>query len=184
VNTDDVLKFLGRHFGSHDRPQAVCALWTDGRLVAGDGSEIVVDFAHDDRSVSLSALVADAWIGRNEKLPGDLDADEWSDIFQHCWWPLGDDGQPAALPDTPLTAYRCGHPNGMSWTVSADVARTFNRMRPDDPIYACTVTNELEVLAVFHGRDEHEVVLLPRGEWQSTVRLADSIADFSRTEVH
>lgn len=83
-------------------------------------------------------------------------------------WPLGDGGERADLPAVPFLVYRCGHPDGMSWTLEAEVVRKFARR--GDPVWQCTVEDTLDVLALFHDRGESEVVLVPGGSWRSRVR--------------
>jgi len=57
----------------------------------------------------------------------------------------------------------------MSWTTSLEVAHHFHAMCPHNAVYRCSVTEPLDLLAIFHGRREHEVVLRPQGTWRATV---------------
>lgn len=125
-----------------------------------DGSELDVQL--DDDGVSLSALVAETWIWRNEKM-GNIAPDEWVLLFDDCVWLLGDDGLHATIPSWPLTLYRCGHPEGMSWAMNIESALHFQKMRPHEPVWKCSVADCSDLLAIFHSRNESEAVLRPDG---------------------
>ena len=165
MSTEAIVDFLWRHFGSHERPAVVHALLCRDWVVAPDGTEL--DFDLDDEGVSLEALVAEVWTWRNEKM-GNLHSDEWVYLFDACQIPVMDSS--GVMLELPFTAYRAGHPDGMSWTTDRAVADHF-ALR-NGVVHQCTVTERIDILAVLGDRGEHEVVLHPRGGWRRTVSHA------------
>lgn len=71
------------------------------------------------------------------------------------------------MPACPVTVYRAGHPDGMSWTLDIGVAQRFaERGRT---MYRCTVSDAYDILGVFADRGESEVALRPGGAWRATM---------------
>lgn len=174
MTTEQVTAFLDRYFGSHERPAVLHAMMCRDYIVADDGTELHIGI--DDEDVSFDALVADVWVSRNEKMGSNVSPAEWVELFDYCKWPLGDEGARANVPLFPLTVYRCGHPDGMSWTTSFEVAQHFQKMRPHNSILRCVVTDPFDVLGVFYDRKESEVALRPDGSWRATVTTVVSSA--------
>jgi hypothetical protein len=148
---DALQAHLGRWYGSHERP-AVVYDWA----MAG-----FVD------AITLGHLVRDAWVWRNEKMPGNLHDEDWEFLF----------GETAGDPRAwfgdlafPTTVYRGGDPAGMSWTTDRSVAERFAEV-PGREVHALELLDYGEVLAVFHDRNEAEVVLRP-GAWARAQREA------------
>jgi hypothetical protein len=137
-DADALLKYLWA-FDSHARPFMLYE-WFDECVITNE---------------TLAALLPDVWVDRNEKMRGDMRPGWWEVMFDEAW--VGSGGL-----TFPVTVYRAGHPDGMAWTVDLAVAEKFAlRGRV---IHTVTITNPGEVLAVFHDRDESEVVLRP-GAW-------------------
>ena len=143
---------LLREYGSHERGIVVYDWWAAGEFDEAEMSDV------------LTELLIDAWVGRNEKMGDSLWPEAWEELFDCCRWPVTDG---APTPQLPLTAYRAGHPEGMSWTLDLAVAEKFAERGRQ--ILTCRVADTIDILGLFDGRGEREIVLRPRGAWTSTV---------------
>jgi|TARA_R110002020_G_scaffold355109_1_gene567854 hypothetical protein len=99
------------------------------------------------------------------------------------------------LPIEPFKIYRGGSPNGFSWTMDKNIAIWFagrfaavyhhegqkqKAKKLVHPVYEMTVTKD-EVLFYYHGRGEHEVVLVPEkcaGKPKLIIKKKDALKRF------
>jgi hypothetical protein len=128
-----LLDHLWRRHGSHERP-GVLYRWYSEDLVDGR---------------TLAALLPEVWTMRNEKMGDTIAPDEWDELFGAT------DIDPAtwyAGLELPTTIYRAGHADGMSWTTDQAVADRFAERGTE--VQALELTSLLDVLAVFHDRNE------------------------------
>ncbi len=101
------------------------------------------------------------------EFPGNLGTGRMVDLFQAAGFVSDQDDVTA--PTEVLTVYRgvqgYGSPRGLSWTTDLDKAVWFARRWPYLPlgtVWAAEVPPK-HVLGMFHGREEAEVVVNPRG---------------------
>jgi hypothetical protein len=142
---------LDHSYGSHERPRVVYEWVEAGQVDA----------------FTAAHLVRDAWVWRNEKMPGNLHNEDWEFLFGET---AGDPGTWFGDLAFPTTVYRGGHPDGMSWTTDRAIAERFAEV-PGRDVHALELLDYGEVLAVFDDRNEAEVVLRP-GAWARAQREA------------